>query len=155
MGVVESERIAKPQAQCDLDCYAWCMEQAARARAGLPLDAEHVAEEIESMGRSDTREIVARLEVPLRHLLTWHFQPELRGRNGVLTIETQRRAIASLIDESPSLAGLPAEALPLAFKRARDAAAVETGLLADAFPEVCPDSVEGALGRPLADWCGV
>lgn len=155
MGVIERERIAKPQAEYERDFYAWCMEQAARARAGLPLDAEHVAEEIESMGRSDKREIVSRLEVLLRHLLKWHFQPELRGRSWVLTVETQRRAITALIEESPSLAGLPAEALPLAYKRARDAAAVETGLLTDAFPEACPYSVEDVLGRPLADWHGV
>lgn len=53
------------------DFCAWATEQAALLRAGRLADAdiENIAEEIESMGRSEKRELVNRLTVLLTHLL--------------------------------------------------------------------------------------
>ena len=50
------------------DFFAWANEQAALLRAGKlhDVDIENVAEEIESMGRSQKRELVNRLAVLLR-----------------------------------------------------------------------------------------
>ena len=69
----------------DTDFYAWTNEQAALLRAGRwsEADVENIAEEIESMGRSERRELVSRLTVLLMHLLKWRFQPTLRGGVGV------------------------------------------------------------------------
>ncbi len=53
----------------------WTEEQAARIRAAagthpnLLIDWEHVAEEIESLGRSDARELQSRLTTIIEHLL--------------------------------------------------------------------------------------
>ena len=43
------------------------------------VDLEHVAEEIEDMGKRDRREVRSRLIVLMMHLLKWQLQPELRS----------------------------------------------------------------------------
>ena len=52
----------------DRDFYAWSREQAELLRAGKldRADIEHIAEEIDSMGRTEKRELVSRLSVLLR-----------------------------------------------------------------------------------------
>src|SRR5271168_2524963 len=63
----------------DEDFYAWTVEQARLLRSGelSAIDAANIAEEIESMGRSDRRELKSRLIVLLDHLLKWRHQPDL------------------------------------------------------------------------------
>jgi hypothetical protein len=53
------------------DFYAWANEQARLLRAGRLTDAdiEHIAEEIESLGKTEKRELASRLKVLLTHLL--------------------------------------------------------------------------------------
>ena len=53
------------------DFYAWTQTTAARIREGkwYDLDREALAEEIESLGKSDWRELASRLAVLIRHLL--------------------------------------------------------------------------------------
>ena len=76
----------------DEDFYAWANRQAALLRAGnlSAADIEHIAEEIESMGRGEKRELVNRLAVSLLHLLKWQFQPAMRGNSWRLSIEGRR-----------------------------------------------------------------
>ena len=59
----------------DRDFYAWANEQAGLLRAGriAEADIENIAEEIETMGRSERRELINRLTVLLLHLLKWQF----------------------------------------------------------------------------------
>lgn len=49
----------------DRDFYAWANEQAALLREGKlsQADIEHIAQEIESMGRTEKRELISRLTV--------------------------------------------------------------------------------------------
>jgi hypothetical protein len=70
------------------DFYAWTVEQSRLLRSGelSSIDAANIAEEIESMGRSDRRELRSRLAVLAMHLLKWRYQPggrfeELVGNN--------------------------------------------------------------------------
>ena len=72
----------------DSDFYAWTNQQAALLRAGSldSADIERIAEEIESMGRSEKRELFSRLAMLLMHLLKWRFQPTLRGNSCFLKI---------------------------------------------------------------------
>jgi hypothetical protein len=65
------------------DFYAWTVEQGRLLRAGefSALDAANLAEEIESMGRSDRRELKNRLVVLVMHLLKWRHQPAARSRS--------------------------------------------------------------------------
>lgn len=128
----------------EADFHDWCMEQAellrvqARSFGDNRLDYENLAEEIESLGISDRRELKSRLEVLLVHLLKWRHQKELRGRGWQSTIRSQRKKIADLLSDSPSLRNLAVESLQLVYERAIEEAAFETGLDASAFPTSCP-----------------
>ena len=65
------------------DFYAWANEQAGLLRAGRLAEADiaHIAGEIETMGKSEKRELISRLTVLLQHLLKWQYQPILAGHN--------------------------------------------------------------------------
>jgi hypothetical protein len=131
----------------DRDFYAWTAEQAGLLRAGNLSDADiaHIAEEIESMGRSEKRELVSRLAVLLLHLLKWRFQPSRRGRSGEVSIANTRDQLAEDLDDNPSLkAGLEG-AMAVAYRRARRVAELETGLPESAFPVGCPWTFDQAM----------
>ena len=78
------------------DIVAWANEQACFIRAGRfdLLDLEHIAEEIEDVGKSEQRELETRMAVLLAHLLKWQYQPTHRGRSWLATIREQRKMIA-------------------------------------------------------------
>ncbi len=124
----------------DEDFAAWSDEQARLLRAGDfdALDIANVAEEIESLGRSNRHELKSRLTVLLAHLLKWRHQPERRTPSWQLTMLEQRQQIRDLLDESPSLCPFVDAALSKAHVDARKAAAIETGLPLEAFPADCP-----------------
>ena len=126
------------------DFYAWANEQAALLRSGRlsEADIEHVAEEIESMGKSEKRELVSRLTVLLLHLLKWQFQPALRGHSWRNSIRVQRIGLASLVRDNPSLKSVLGEAIAEAHRIARIEAENETDITEDTFPPVCPWSFE-------------
>lgn len=141
--------MARNRAVYDEDFYAWTVEQARLLRAGelSALDAENIAEEIESMGKSDRRELRSRLTVLLSHLLKWRFQPEQRSSSWSGTIREQRRQIELVLADSPSLRPVLAKALAEAYAEAREDGAEETGLGPDAFPAECPFTAEEVLAR--------
>src|SRR5271163_1137157 len=89
----------------DDDFYAWTVEQARLLRSGelSAIDAANIAEEIESMGRSDRRELRSRLVIMMMHLLKWRHQPGARSRSWAATIDQHRLQIEDLFAESPSL----------------------------------------------------
>ncbi len=122
------------------DFYAWSNQQAALLRAGKleQVDLEHVAEEIETMGKAEKRELVNRLTVLLLHLLKWRFQPALRGRSWRLSIEGQRLDIEEHLNDNPSLKNTLDASIRLAYRRALIEAERETGLDASTFPKICP-----------------
>ena len=131
----------------DEDFFAWTQEQARLLRAGefSQLDIENVAEELESMGRSDRREIESRLEVLLMHLLKWQLQVGHRSPGWVRTIREQRRRIAKVLRDSPSLRPAVPQLIPEAYTEALDKAAQETGLPETMFPSACPFTLEQIL----------
>jgi hypothetical protein len=129
------------------DFALWSAEQAAliRARKFDRIDIENVAEEIESLGRSDRHQIANRIEVLLIHLLKWERQAEHRSRSWGATIRDQRTAISDLIEDSPSLRSYPASVLGKRYGRAREKASEETTIYLHLFPESCPYTVEQVL----------
>ena len=132
----------------DRDFYAWANEQAALLRAGRlsAADIAHIAEEIESMGRSEKRELTSRLAMLLAHLLKWRFQPGRRGRSRQATIREQRSEVADLLADNPSLGARLDELLPNAYGKAVQIAIRETDLPEETFPAICPWSFEQAMG---------
>jgi hypothetical protein len=131
----------------ETDVLAWAQEQARMLRTGdfAGLDAEHLAEEIESMGSSQRRELRNRMAILLQHLLKWDFQPDHRNRSLEATLLEQRSAISDLIADSPSLQGLLEPSLQSAYPSAVRFAAKETGIDARLFPKQCPYALEFAL----------
>jgi hypothetical protein len=129
------------------DLFAWTQEQAAllRAHAADAIDWENLAEEIESMGRRDRRELKSRLTVILLHLLKWQAQPDQRGMSWRKTLRTQRREIRDLLQQSPSLRREVPELIRDAYPDAVRDAIDETGMPAGALPSTCPYRPEEVL----------
>jgi hypothetical protein len=134
----------------DRDFYAWTQAQATalRDKDWAALDVGNLAEEIDSLGRSDRRAITHQLERLLTHLLKWAHQPQQRpryGRSWSRSLQQARTAIGDLIEESPSVQDYRAQRLTLAYRRALRLAANDTGLPLAAFPEACPWSLAQIL----------
>jgi hypothetical protein len=131
----------------DTDFYAWANEQAALLRAGRlsKADVENIAEEIESMGRSERRELVNRLTVLLVHLLKWRYQPGLRGRSWQTTIERQRLDVQDHLADNPSLKSQLDEIMARAYQRARIDAEGETHIRRSTFPTTSPFTFDEAM----------
>ncbi len=122
------------------DFYAWTAQQARLLRAGRldQLDLANIAEEIESMGRSEYRELVNRLVVLLQHLLKWRYQPGLRGTFWRLSIKEQRLRLADHLADNQSLKARFDDAVVHAYRLAVIGAVRETGLAERTFPASCP-----------------
>ena len=131
----------------DTDFYAWTQEQAARLREEEweALDWQNLAEEIESMGRSEQNEVKSRLEVLIMHLLKWKYQPEHQSRSWRSTINIQRLDLERVLEDNPSLHARLSEFLPKAYERGAKKAFHEMQLLHWTFPPTCPYTVEQLL----------
>lgn len=140
----------------DQDINAWAHEQARLLRDGRfeMLDIEHIADEIEDVGKREQRALASCMAALLAHLLKWQYQPERRGASWEKTIKAQRKEIAYALGEFPSLAPKLQEArwLDMVWARAVAQAVGETGL--DCFPDECPwavaDEVLAASWLPAA-----
>ncbi|WP_250509387.1 DUF29 domain-containing protein [Caballeronia sp. GACF4] len=131
------------------DVVAWAREQAELLRAGKfsAIDVEHIAEEIEDVGKSEQRELSSRMAVLLAHLLKWQYQPGRRGSSWQPTIREQRRAVGVgvALQKTPSLNTSLRDSgrLTGTWADAVSKAAEEQGL--DAFPEELSWSTEQIL----------
>lgn len=124
----------------DTDFYGWTQEQAAFLKAGklTELDIENLIEEVETMGRSEKRELNSRLTVLLIHLLKWQYQPIRRGRSWQLTIKGQRINFSETLEENPSLKPQLDTILKKAYAKSIIKASQETALDEQVFPSTCP-----------------
>jgi hypothetical protein len=131
----------------DTDFYAWSAEQVTLLRAGRlsEADVENIAEEIESMGRTERNELVTRLTVLLVHLLKWRFQQGLRSRSWALTIEQQRVQLGRHLARNPSLKSHLDEAMLDAYQDARIEAERQTHLTRSTFPIASPFSFDEVM----------
>jgi hypothetical protein len=141
------------------DYYAWTKQQAAELRAlaarrvNSTLDLENLAEEIESLGRSDWRAARSQIERVLEHLLKLEISPARAPRAQWLdSVDSARRESTDLL--TPVLRREVENDLATLFQRARSAAA--KGLrrhgeaeAANALPAACPYSFEQILDQ---DW---
>jgi vacuolar-type H+-ATPase subunit C/Vma6 len=137
------------QTEYEKDFYAWAIHNAKLLREGKlsEVDIENIAEEIESMGKSEKRELINRLAVLLAHLLKWEFQPERRGNSWRYTIKEQRLRLQDLLKESPSLKKSLEENLNHAYEHALIIAIGETDCSEKTFPKKCPFSLQQALDK--------
>jgi hypothetical protein len=135
----------------DRDIVAWAEEQARLLRAGrlTELDIEHIAEEIEDVGKSEQRELASRLSLLLAHLIKWRFQPERRGNSWLRTMRAQRHSLAIRLRRTPSLRVMLRDPdwIEAIWQDAVGIAAAETWR-AD-LPESCPWTLSQVLDQ---DW---
>ena len=135
----------------ETDVVAWANEQAGFVRAGRfdQLDLKHIAEEIEDVGKSEQRELASRMAVLLAHLLKWEHQPARRSKSWQYTLTTQRKEVAYVISEAPSLRTKFSDErwLDIVWSKAKSQAESETGLDIDTFPEVCPWPISDVLSE--------
>ncbi len=131
------------------DFYQWTIQQANLLKAGAlsQLDIENLIEEVESMGRSEKRELVNRLTVLITHLLKWDCQPERRGRSWELMIREQRLRLSKHLKNNPSLKPVLEECIADAFELAVVKTMKETGFSEATFPESCPYTIEQIMGE--------
>ncbi|MDP2902887.1 MAG: DUF29 domain-containing protein [Methylovulum sp.] len=131
----------------EIDIVAWANEQAwlVRNKKFELLDIEHIAEEIEDVGKSEQRELANRMAILIAHLLKWQFQPEGRGSSWERTIKEQRKSLGFHLKNVPSLKSklTDSEWVDSVWADAVTIAIKETGL--ENFPETCAWIIEDVL----------
>lgn len=147
MGFINSTMKTNLQDTYDTDFCAWAERNAELLRLGnfSEIDSQHIAEELESMGKSEKRELIHRLAILIAHLLKWKLQPRLRCNSWKYTIKEQRLKITDLLEDSPSLNYDIDKKIGQAYKQALIIAARETGLEEDQFLAECPFNLDQAL----------
>ena len=138
---------ANVQHEYNTDFYAWTAHNANMIRKGnfSEVDRENIAEEIESMGKRDRRQLINRLAVLISHLLKWQYQPMRRSNSWELTIKEQRNKVFELLEDSPSLKHELELRQNTAYRNAVFMAAKQTGLGVSNFSEDCQFTIEQCL----------
>ncbi|MFZ1640007.1 MAG: DUF29 domain-containing protein [Candidatus Contendobacter sp.] len=139
---------AATQTDYEHDFYRWTQTQAALLRQGklAQADLENIAEEIESMGKSDKRAISSYLHNILLHLLKWQYQSSRRSRSWENSIDNNRRQVERITMDSPSLHAQIPDLIVAEYALARRSASRQTRLPLTTFPEICPFSTEQVTG---------
>jgi hypothetical protein len=124
------------------DFYGWATETARKLRSGrlAEVNLDQVAEEIESLGKSEQQQLSNRLIILLAHMLKWEFQPSRRKSSWQGTIKEQRMRIHLLLRKNPSLQPLVEETITEAYSLAVIMASNETRIVEEDFPRACPYS---------------
>jgi hypothetical protein len=131
----------------DEDLYAWAVTTAAllRQRRFTEIDLEHLAEELEDMGKRERRALESHIRNVILHLLKWRYQQDKRGGSWRQSIRNGRIEIQKLLRDSPSLANQVSQMVDDEYPAARADAIDETGLSEETFPILCPFTAEQAL----------
>ncbi|HEY0524620.1 MAG TPA: DUF29 domain-containing protein [Stellaceae bacterium] len=147
------------KAAYDDDFYLWTQEQAAAlreagaARTNAPLDWENLAEEIESLGRSDFRSLRSHVIRIIEHLLKLEHSPARDPRSGwERTVILHRAESRDITQDSPSLRRRLDAALADCYRDGRRLA--ERGLREDSLdPSALPVAAPYTLDQILdEDW---
>ncbi|MBP0027729.1 DUF29 domain-containing protein [Roseofilum sp. Guam] len=131
----------------DRDYYLWLetTSQLLRDRKLEGIDVEHLAEELEDMGKSEKGAITSNLEILLMHLLKYQYQLEKQTNSWRYTIYEHRKRLQKAFKDSPSLRGYFEQVFDSCYTEARTMAALETGMNRDDFPELCPFAIAETL----------
>jgi hypothetical protein len=83
---------------------ARALRDAAQSGTNLPLDWDNLAEEVESLGKSQRSQLRSRIATIIEHLLKLEHSPSLEPRRGWIdTVLRERLEIERLLEDSPSL----------------------------------------------------
>jgi len=140
------------------DFVRWAEQQAQAIRGAgaagtnLPIDWENVAEEIDSLGRSQRTELRSRIRNIILHLMKLEASPAIGPRRGwEEAVLAQRDEIEGLLGDSPSLrqevAGMIDWALPRACRE------ISQNLPRwGERPRIDPNSIQYTESQVLGDW---
>lgn len=144
-----SLRKGRPAPSYKTDYAAWLGNQLSLLKADRwnEVDKENLIDEVESLGRSDFKGFVSAIEIVLVHMLKWDFQPEKRVRSWQASIIEHRRRIEAELEDSPSYRARIDEAVGRAYRTAAPAAARETDLPVQSFPNSCPYGWDQIVSR--------
>ena len=131
----------------DTDFAEWSDRTAELLRAGRldEVDIENVAEEIASLGRAERKGVRSQLQRLIMHKIKQQLQPERDSTSWQTSITEARQALLDDIDDSPSLRLHLEENLQKLYRRAIEAALVETRLDYDPLPNACPWDLDTLL----------
>jgi len=124
----------------DLDFFQWTQQNADLLRRGRvdAADLEHIAEELEDMGKSNKWTVQSFLRRLLVHLLKWQIQPAKRSKSWQNSIANSRFRLESIFKQSPSLQRFAKNSVDEVYPKAVRQAAIQTGLDRKKFPRECP-----------------
>jgi hypothetical protein len=128
----------------DTDFAEWTRHNAELLRSGRASEAdlEHIAEEIEDMGKREQRSLHNRFVRLIEHLLKWQYQPERRGSSWTRTIVVQRIGIQRLLDANPSFRPTLPQIVAEAYADAARVVSAVTKRPRTDLPEACPFTIE-------------
>jgi Domain of unknown function DUF29 len=131
----------------DLDFAEWARQNAELLRSGRASEAdlEHIAEEIEDIGKRQRHALHNRSVRLMEHLLKWEYQPGRRSSSWRRTMVTQRAGIRRLLDENPSFRPAYIEVVNEAYREAARIASIVTGRPQASFAQTCPWTIEQLL----------
>ena len=131
----------------DTDFAEWADHTAELIRAGRfdEIDAENVAEEIASLGRSERKAVRSQLQRLMKHKIKQQLQPERDGPSWQASISEARQALQEDIEESPSLLRHLEANLQKVYERASESALIETRIDYCPLPRKCPWDLDTLL----------
>lgn len=130
----------------DQDFYLWIQTtiQHLQERNLEQLDIENLIEEIDSMGRSEKKELKTRLVVLIEHLLKlqyWIEEKDDNARGWRNTVVEQRRQITYTLADSPSLKAILNDVFLPCYQDAKKDTINKYQLPSNLFPEEPPFSL--------------
>ncbi|QLE57219.1 DUF29 domain-containing protein [Nostoc sp. TCL26-01] len=128
------------------DFYLWIQTTVKLLQEGKleQLDIANLIEEIDSMGRSEKKELKNRLIILIEHLLKlqyWTEEKEYNAKEWRNTIVEQRRQIIYLLEDSPSLKSVVEDVLLDCYTDARNDTIRKYQLPSELFPAQSPFSI--------------
>ncbi|MCS6814793.1 MAG: DUF29 domain-containing protein [Cyanobacteria bacterium] len=148
---------AEPASLYDTDYQLWLNETAAqlRARDFSNLDLENLIEEIESLGKSDKREISSYLMRLCEHFLKlryWESERENCFRGWKLEVASCRLQVQAILKDSPSLKNHLRENFRLEYRNGRKLFLNASELDVRLIPEEPEFTLEQALDEDWLPW---
>ncbi len=133
------------------DYYSWITHQVEALRQGhlTEIDADHVAQELETWAASERRRVVTHLAILLAYRLKWEALSEQRSTNWEYTMKEQRVKILHLLAENSLLQTKLQDCLAEAYEIAIIMASAETELGEFDFPQICPYEIEDILNNEV------
>jgi hypothetical protein len=129
------------------DFAEWSDRTAALIRAGKfdQVDAENVAEEIESLGRAERKAVRSQLQRLMMHKIKQQIQPERDNASWHASVRSARTEILEDLADSPSLRRHLRENLQRVYLLAARDAREETGSSDPDIPGECPWDLDALL----------